>query len=524
MLRPLHALDRSLRRAFGAADAAMNRLYSWRYNPLYLSGALTAALLAILIATGLYLLLYYRIGAPYASVARLAEQPWAGRWIRGVHRYASDAAIITAGVHALRMFAQGRRWGPRALAWISGLALLALVWVCGWTGYVMVWDVFGQLLAAEGARFLDVLPIFGEPIGRIFVGERPIPGAFFFLNLFAHIAIPIGLGGVLWLHVSRVQRPVLIPPRRLLWTMTALLVATAIVWPMGMAAEGSPFRIPASAPIDLLYAFWLPVTHGVNAVTVWLAGGLLTAIAVLVPWWSRPRAAARPVASLVDERRCTGCEQCALDCPFEAITMIARTDGRATLVAHVDPDRCVSCGICTGSCAPMGVGPAGRTGRDQLAEVRAFVEQRRPDGGTIVLVACTQAAGGTASSPELPGAMRFPVNCAGNLHSSTVEFLVRAGVQGVLVLACPPRDCWNREGVRWTEERIFHEREAELQERVDRRRVRIAYASAGERTEAIAAIAAFRADLAALDAAAAESNIDVERPCALDDPALQETR
>ena len=104
--------------------------------------------------------------------------------MRGLHRFASDAAVVAAAVHALRLFVQGRSWGPRTLAWVSGLILLFVIFVCGWTGYVMVWDIQAEVLAREGARLLDVLPIFSEPISRGFVGERPIPAAFFFLNLF----------------------------------------------------------------------------------------------------------------------------------------------------------------------------------------------------------------------------------------------------------------------------------------------------------------------------------------------------
>ncbi|KAA3420874.1 cytochrome b N-terminal domain-containing protein, partial [Streptococcus pneumoniae] len=68
--------------------------------------------------------------------------------------------------------AQARSWGPRLLAWVTGSVLLLVFLVCGWTGYVMVWDVQAQVLATEGARILDVLPILSEPISRTFVGER----------------------------------------------------------------------------------------------------------------------------------------------------------------------------------------------------------------------------------------------------------------------------------------------------------------------------------------------------------------
>jgi coenzyme F420-reducing hydrogenase delta subunit/Pyruvate/2-oxoacid:ferredoxin oxidoreductase delta subunit len=509
----VNALDASARRVLASLDGALNRLYGWRYNPLYQSGALTVALLLLLIVTGVYLLLFYRVGSPYESVGRITDQVWLGRWIRGLHRYASDAAVVAAALHAFRLFAQGRRWGPRTLAWISGVVLFGLILVCGWTGYVMVWDGFGQLLATEGARFMDLLPLFSEPIGRAFTGERALGGAFFFLNLFLHIALPIGLGIVLWLHVSRVARPVLLPPRRLMWTLFALLTAAAVLIPVRMAPEASPYVRPEQVPLDVFYAFWLPLTEGRPVWAAWLVG-LVAILAVLtVPSWARPAATRRPPASVVDERLCTGCRQCSLDCPYEAIAMLPRTDGRADVVAHVTPALCVSCGICAGSCAPMGVGPPGRTGRDQLEQVRAFVTGRRPGAGDVVVVACTRGAGGIGGSDTVEGCPVLPMQCVGNLHTSVIEYLVRAGAGGVLVAACPLRDCWNREGPRWLEERVYHDREAELKERVDRRRVRIAHAGLRERARIVEALRGFQAEVRALAAAPGEDAIDLLLLC-----------
>ena len=500
------------RRLVDLLDAGLNRLYGWRYNPIYQSGALAVGLMLALLASGLYLLLFYRIGSPYASVARLTADPWLGRWIRSFHRYASDAAVVAVGVHALRMFAQGRSWGPRTLAWVSGLVLLGIVYICGWTGYVMVWDTFGQTLAVQGARLLDLVPIFSEPISRAFVGERPIPGAFFFLNLFLHVALPIGLGIVLWLHVSRVARPTLLPPRKVLWACVGLLLAVSVLWPMTMAEAATLFHIPAGVPADLLYAFWLPLARGVPAGAVWLAGGAVAVGLLLTPLWSRPGATRRPAPSVVNPRLCTGCEQCALDCPYAAITLSHRTDGRAGLVARVDPALCVSCGICAGSCAPMGVGPETRTGRDQLARVAGFTASVDPAERQIVVIACTRALG-RRPLPIEPGVTVYPADCAGNVHTSVVEYLIRSGTGGVLIVACPPRDCWNREGPRWLEQRLFHEREAELKERVDRRRVRLVHAGPGEGIGLQRALAVFRGELSALEPPAAEAEISLDELC-----------
>jgi ferredoxin len=514
----LRTLNRAAWRPLSAVDGAVNRLYGWRFNPLYQSGALAVVLLAVVSLTGLYLLLYYRIGAPWESVERITAQTWSGRWIRGLHRYASDAALVAVGVHALRMFAQGRSWGPRALAWVSGVLLTGLVLLCGWTGYVMVWDVQAQALAVAGARMLDALPLFGEPISRTFVGDAPMPGQFFFLNLFLHIAVPVGMGIVLWVHVARVARPTLIPPRGVWLGAVLALLSLSVLWPVEMAPRADLLRIPGRVPLDVFYAIWLPAVHGLPGWAALASLAALSALVLSVPLWTRPRADRRPPASQVDERLCTGCVQCSLDCPYEAIAMIARADGRAELLAHVDPARCVSCGICSGSCAPMGVGPPGRTGRDQLADLRAVLSHAPPAPGQVVALACDRGLGDPSLGWTPQGARVYPVPCAGNLHSSIVEQWLRAGAAGALVLACPPRDCWNREGPGWAGERLFREREAELHRRVDKRRVRLAYANRKETATGDAELDRFQADLAALDRVDAAEPVDPIREC---DPVLE---
>lgn len=517
----MRSLERLALRFVRALDSACHRVLGWRYNPLHQSGAIAVALLALLILTGLYLLVFYRVGAPWQSVARLQGDPWIGRWMRGLHRYASDALVVAVAAHVLRMFAQARSWGARTLAWTSGVVLLALLLVSGWTGFVMVWDTFGAQLAMAGARLFDALPILSEPVARSFAGDREIPSAFFFLNLFLHVALPLGAGVGIWLHVSRIARPALLPPRPLLWGLALGLLALAIVSPAPLPPEADPFSYVATVPLNLFYAFWLPLA---SALPVWAAWG--GAVATLVIALAIPRMMRRPregswSPSVVDPRLCTGCEQCPKDCPWEAITMRARDDGRPTLVAHVDPALCVSCGICAGSCAPMGVGPAHRTGRDQLIDIRALAGDvlAVAEAPPVVAICCENAAPAQLDAVRREGAVVHTVTCSGNLHSSVVELALRGGASGVLVFSCPPRDCRGREGPRWLDERLFHGREAELQARVDRRRVATATMVVGDLAHTLATLREFRATLLPLEASdlaeAGELDLVCERDAAL---------
>ena len=111
--------------------------------------------------------------------------------------------------------------------------------------------------------------------------------------------------------------------------------------------------------------------------------------------------------------------------------------------------------------------------------------------------------------------MPYPIDCAGNLHTSVIELLLRGGTDGVLVLACPPRDCWHREGAHWLEQRVYHAREAELQARVNRARVRIAHVNGGARDQAVEVLRTFAADVKALDRPAVEDDGEPQADCAL---------
>jgi coenzyme F420-reducing hydrogenase delta subunit len=148
-----------------------------------------------------------------------------------------------------------------------------------------------------------------------------------------------------------------------------------------------------------------------------------------------------------------------------------------------------------------------------LATAKQFIADRKPGARDVVIVACDRGAGGVARDATFDGALIFPVDCGGSVHSSVVEYLVRAGVGGVLIVACPPRDCWSREGPKWLMERLYHDREAELKPRVDRNRVQVAYASMSEPLTVLGELQRFRDHIEALAISQGETEIDLDETC-----------
>ena len=342
-----------------------------------------------------------------------------------------------------------------------------------------------------------------------------MPSAFFFVNLFVHIGLPLGLGVGLWLHVSRLARPTLLPPRALAWSVAGALTAAAIAWPAPLAVAADPLRLAADTPINLPTAWWLPWSEQLPPLLVFGLVALFVLLFLLVPTLTAQPRTGTLAVSVVDPRLCTGCNQCPQDCPWEAITMVARTDGRPTLLAQVNPALCVSCGICAGSCAPMGVGPVGSSGRDQLdsLRLRTLPELRAVPVAPVVVFCCGVAPASHRTALRLRGALVREVRCAGNLHSSAVELALRGGAPGVLVFGCPARDCVGREGPKWLGERLYHDREAELQPRVDRRRVRVGTMAPGNLGETLACYDGFVRDVAALAPVGPAADLDVEVEC-----------
>lgn len=448
-------------------------LVSSKYNPLYRSGTIAVAMFIVLVVTGIYLLFFYKVGAPHESMVQIVNHVWLGNFSRALHRIATNVAIVATLVHMLQILIQGKTWGARLLAWMSGVIMLGIIFVSAWSGFVMVWDLQGQLFAQAGAKLLSAIPGLYDTMTEAFAGLRPMPSSFFFMNLFLHVALPLLFVIGLLVHTAKIKRTQWFPPRPILiGSLVILVIYSCKLSPPLLPKADLLSEIPR-IPVDFFSGFWIPLIPLYGESSVLLGWGLLLLLGLSVPFWWRPKRENIQDKSQVDVARCTGCSQCALDCPYEAISMRSAGEGRK-LKALVDENFCVSCGVCAASCDDIAIGVVGNTGEDQAHRVTQVIGALGSDSFDIAIVTC-------ANNPGISNAISkiyfegktffvFPIHCAGTLHNLTMKELLRYAKE-VVIWSCPERVCQNRDGLTLFSERLERRRMPFLDKSINRSRI-----------------------------------------------------
>jgi ferredoxin/coenzyme F420-reducing hydrogenase delta subunit len=500
----MRGLRGALRRGFDRVERVLDRLFGPDWNPMANLGPLGWFLFWIVVVTGVYLFVFFDTGVvrAYDSVEWITGAHWFHAGVaRSLHRYASDLMVLVMLVHLVREFAFDRYRGRRWFSWITGVPVLWFVYLSGITGYWLVWDKLAQYVALTSTELLDALPIFAEPIARNFLTPDSLSSRFFTLMVFLHIAIPLLLLLMMWVHIQRITEARTRPPRGLgAITLGALLVA-ALLLPATSQGPADLATVPAAVGIDWVLLPLYPVADALPAGAIWAGVLVFTLLLAGLPWLPRRREA--PAAQVFLDH-CNGCARCVADCPYAAITLVPRSDGAPFRhEVAVNPARCVACGICMGSCpssTPFRRSGELVTGIDlpdrPLADLRAEVIEAGAalaGAGRVLTLACEHGAGGASA------AGRVVLPCVAMAPPSLFDFIISRGLaDGVCLAGCAERECWNRLGGAWSRARIARERDPFLRERVPRERLLAVWAGPSEGRRLAEESAAFVARLAAM--------------------------
>jgi ubiquinol-cytochrome c reductase cytochrome b subunit len=189
----------------------------------FLLGEIALYAFIVLIATGVYLALFYdpstaktiyhgpyhpldgqSMSAAYKSVLDISISDKAGLLLRQTHHWAADVFMVAIMMHLMRVFFTGAFRKPRELTWIVGLSLLGLGLLEGYLGYSLVDDLLSGMGLAIGYGVGLSLPLIGGPLTLAIFGA-PFPGKdLFFSRMFImHVfVLPVALATLIGVHLA----------------------------------------------------------------------------------------------------------------------------------------------------------------------------------------------------------------------------------------------------------------------------------------------------------------------------------
>ena len=476
-------LRRSLRLLFDYSEAALGRFFPAHWNPILNLGALGFYFFWIVAVSGIYLFIFFDTGVreAYGSVEYMTNDQWyAAGVMRSLHRYASDGMVLVMMLHLVREFSFDRYRGVRWFSWVSGIPIIFLIYISGITGYWLVWDKLGQYVAIVSTEWLDELGAFGESVARNFLHEGSLDDRFFTLMIFIHIAVPLLALLAMWIHLQRVTKARVNPPRGLAVGVLASLLALSLVHPAVSQGPGNLAEVPGNIGLDWFYLPLYPLLENWPGMLTWGAAVALTVILVVIPWLPPMRP---PQPAAVDLNNCNGCIRCFNDCPYSAITMVERSDGLPfEREPVVSPSACTSCGICAGSCPTSmpfrrgsnlvaGIDLPDHTMADLRDEIHAAAA---PLTGSqrILVFSCEPCLPQLNVKSE--SVATVPLRCIGQLPPSFIDYtLARGLVDGVALAGCRENSCFYRFGTHWTDARIARTRDPQLRARVPTERLKV---------------------------------------------------
>lgn len=185
---------------------------SWAY---YLGGVALFCF-AIQLATGLMLLFYYEptVSDAHASVEHLTRHVAGGALIRNLHTWTASAMILVVLLHLLTTFAMKAFARPREMVWLTGVALLIVVYAFGFTGYLLPWHQIAvnatkvglQSIEELGAYLPGVLAEWPTRVKELIQGDAAVGQATLSRFYAIHVVVlPLVFLGLVGAHLVSIQ-------------------------------------------------------------------------------------------------------------------------------------------------------------------------------------------------------------------------------------------------------------------------------------------------------------------------------
>jgi len=142
------------------------------FNATWYLGTLTLGTFAILVITGVLLMLYYHPSVPqaYADTKDLQFVVNSGLFLRNLHRWSAHAMVFLVFAHMFRVFYRGAYRPPREFNWVIGVILLLFTLLLSYTGYLLPWDQLAFWAITVGSNIASAVPLTGDKVRFLMLG------------------------------------------------------------------------------------------------------------------------------------------------------------------------------------------------------------------------------------------------------------------------------------------------------------------------------------------------------------------
>jgi ubiquinol-cytochrome c reductase cytochrome b subunit len=192
----------------------------------FMLGEISLYSFLVLIATGIFLALYYvpsttqvichcsyaplhgqRVSEAFQSTVRISFNVRGGLLIRQMHHWAADIFTGSIIVHMARIFFTGAFRKPRELNWTIGIIMLILAIFEGYIGYSLPDDLISGTGLRIGYSIAESIPFVGSYLVQ-FVWGGPFPGnvvigRFYIIHV---LIIPLILFALIGVHLTLLVR------------------------------------------------------------------------------------------------------------------------------------------------------------------------------------------------------------------------------------------------------------------------------------------------------------------------------
>jgi cytochrome b6 len=174
----------------------------------YYWGGISLFFFLVQAVTGVLLLLYYRAGPEaYESVRQITFEIHFGWLLRSAHSWAANLMLAALFVHMFSVFFMRAYRKPREFGWWSGVALLLMCMLFGFSGYLLPMNELAYFATKVGLEIPNSLPWLGPKIAELVRGG-PEVNEFTIQRFFAlHVVVlPAVFLPLLGFHLWLVQK------------------------------------------------------------------------------------------------------------------------------------------------------------------------------------------------------------------------------------------------------------------------------------------------------------------------------